>query len=139
MPRTVDRGTSLVTAMIIVLVITLIGVGISFASREVVGSPAGARRQALVSCPESARKLLLSRFHAVGLAPKSPGCPERDARRDRQRPDRGAGWPTVDQAASIVQVARCSPCPTTLRSDHARPRTSQHHLPHRARAATRCS
>lgn len=65
-----QRGSALVMTVIVVLVITVIGVGvINFASREVAGAYAGARRAALVSCAESARQLLLSKFHAVGLTP----------------------------------------------------------------------
>jgi len=72
MSRTQDRGSALVTAVVVVLIVTVIGVGIiSFASREIVGATAGAQRQALVSCAESARNLLLSRFHSVGLVPTS--------------------------------------------------------------------
>lgn len=67
-----DRGSALLTAVVVVLVVTIIGVGIiSYAAREIAGASAGAQRQGLVSCAESARQLLLSRFHAVGLVPTS--------------------------------------------------------------------
>ncbi len=67
-----DRGSALVMTVVVVLVVTIIGVGvINFASRDVAGAYAGARRQALVACAESARQLLISKFHAVGLAPTS--------------------------------------------------------------------
>jgi hypothetical protein len=72
MTRSEERGSALVMTVIVVLVITVIGVGvINFASREVAGAYAGARRQALVACAESARQLLVSKFHAVGLTPTS--------------------------------------------------------------------
>lgn len=65
-----QRGSALVMAVIVVLVITVLGVGIiRFASREVAGSTAGARYQALVACADAGRRLLTSQFHAVGLSP----------------------------------------------------------------------
>ena len=65
-----QRGSALVIAVIAVVVITIVGVGIiNFASQEIAGATAGARRQGLVACTEAARQLLLSRFHAVGLVP----------------------------------------------------------------------
>jgi FlaG/FlaF family flagellin (archaellin) len=70
MNRKHERGSALLTAVIVVLAVTIIGVGIiSFAAREIAGATAGAQRQGLVACAESARQLLLSRFHAVGLVP----------------------------------------------------------------------
>jgi hypothetical protein len=70
MSRSLERGSALITAVVVVLVVSVIAVGIiRFASREVAGATAGAQRQALVSCAESARELLLSRFHSVGLVP----------------------------------------------------------------------
>jgi hypothetical protein len=68
--RRTERGSALIMAVIVVLVITVIAVGvINFASREVAGAYGGARRQALVACAESARQLISSRFHAVGMNP----------------------------------------------------------------------
>ncbi len=70
MSHRTDRGSALLVAVVVVLVVTLIGVGIvNFASREVAGATSGARRQGLVACAEAARQLLVSRFHAVGLSP----------------------------------------------------------------------
>lgn len=72
MSKARERGSALLTAVVVVLVVTVIGVGIiSYAGREIAGATAGAQRQGLVSCAESARQLLLSRFHAVGLVPTS--------------------------------------------------------------------
>jgi hypothetical protein len=57
-------------AVIVVLVITVLGVGIiRFAAREVAGSTAGAQHQTLVACAEAGRRLLTSQFHAVGVNP----------------------------------------------------------------------
>jgi hypothetical protein len=68
-PRS-QRGSALVMAVIVVLVITVLGVGIiRFAAREVAGSTAGARHQALVACAEAGRRLLAGQFHAVGVTP----------------------------------------------------------------------
>ncbi|HET9597339.1 MAG TPA: hypothetical protein VFP65_17245 [Anaeromyxobacteraceae bacterium] len=68
--RRTERGSALILAVIVVLVVTVIALGvINFASREVAGAYGGARRQALVACAESARQLISSRFHAVGMMP----------------------------------------------------------------------
>jgi len=65
-----QRGSSLLMSMIIVLVVTAIGLGvIKFAYREVAGAQAGAREQALVACAETARQMLVSQFHAIGVRP----------------------------------------------------------------------
>jgi type II secretory pathway pseudopilin PulG len=70
--RTSQRGSALLTAVVVILVITVIGVGIiRFASREIAGSTASAKEQALIACAETARSLLLSQFHALGLQPMS--------------------------------------------------------------------
>lgn len=72
MDRGSQRGSALLMAVIVVLVITVLGVAIiRFASREVAGSTAGARRQALVACADAGRRLLTAQFHAVGLSPTS--------------------------------------------------------------------
>lgn len=72
MTRTTQRGSALLMSVVVLLVITIIGVGIiRFASRETAGALAGARHQALVACADAGRKLLTSQFHAVGLAPTS--------------------------------------------------------------------
>jgi type II secretory pathway pseudopilin PulG len=58
--------------MVVILVVMAISVGIiNYATRESAGANAGARRQALVSCAEAARQVLMSRFHALGLSPTS--------------------------------------------------------------------
>jgi hypothetical protein len=100
-----DRGSALLTAVIVVLVVTIIGVGIiSFASREIAGATAGAQRQGLVSCAESARLLLVSRFHAVGLVPTAvePLNVMLDGTGGRVTAVGGH----VDQGASTVQVSQ---------------------------------
>ena len=72
MPSGRERGSALVMTVVVVMVITIIAVGVvNFASREVSGAYAGARRQALVSCADSARQLLVSKLHAVGMNPTS--------------------------------------------------------------------
>lgn len=68
------RGSALLMSVIVVLIISVIAVGIiRFASREVAGSTAGARYGSLVACADAGRRLLMSQFHAVGLAPTSLG------------------------------------------------------------------
>jgi hypothetical protein len=64
------RGSALLTSVIVLLVVTVISVGIlRYSSRELAGASAASREQALVACAESARQLLVSRFHALGLQP----------------------------------------------------------------------
>lgn len=70
--RRAQRGAALILAVIVILVVTVIGVGmLRIGTREMAGASAGARRQAVVSCAEAARQLLLSRFHALGVSPYS--------------------------------------------------------------------
>jgi hypothetical protein len=70
--RTSQRGSALIIAVIVVLIVSVIGIGIlRFAFRETAGANAGAREQALVSCAESARQMLMSQFNALGLKPTS--------------------------------------------------------------------
>ncbi len=65
-----QRGSALVLSVVAVLIITVIAIGIvRFASREVAGATAGARQQALSACAESARQLLMSKFHSLGIQP----------------------------------------------------------------------
>jgi hypothetical protein len=97
------RGSALVTAVIVTLVVTIIAAGVvNFASREVAGATSGAQRQALLS--EAGRALLLSRFHAVGVKPTTLQA--------LSIPIDGAGAQTmvvgghVDQAATAVQVSQ---------------------------------
>jgi len=62
------RGSALLTSMIVILVITVIGVGmINFASQEVAGATASQRDQALVACADAARQMLLAQFHLIGF------------------------------------------------------------------------
>jgi len=68
--RPSERGSTLIIATIVVLIIAVVGVGIlRFSSREVAGAASAQRQQALVSCAEAARALLQSRFHVLGTAP----------------------------------------------------------------------
>jgi hypothetical protein len=103
-PRS-QRGSALLTAVITVLVVTIIGVAIvNFASREVAGATAATRRQGLVACAEAARSLLVSRFHAVGLVPTAVEA--------LNVPLDGTGGTItamgghVDESASTVQVSQ---------------------------------
>jgi type II secretory pathway pseudopilin PulG len=65
-----QRGSGLLLAMIVVLVITVIAVGVvRFSSRELAGAYAGRHQDALVACAEAGRQLLLSQFRALGVQP----------------------------------------------------------------------
>ena len=67
-----QRGSALILAMIVVMVVAVIGVGmVRYGAREVAGAAAGARHQSLAACADAARELLLSRFHALGASPTS--------------------------------------------------------------------
>lgn len=62
-----QRGMALITAVVVTLVVAVISVGvIRFASLEVAGAAAGARREALVACAEAGRQLLVSQFRRLG-------------------------------------------------------------------------
>ncbi len=69
--RSLQRGSALVIATIVVLIIAVIGVGmVRFTQRQTAAALAGSRAAALSACAEAARKLLESRFHA--LSPIQP-------------------------------------------------------------------
>jgi Tfp pilus assembly protein PilX len=68
--KTQPRGSALIISIIVMLVITVIGVGmIRFAGRELAGSIAGSHERALSECAEAARLQLLAQFHALGFQP----------------------------------------------------------------------
>lgn len=68
-PRS-QRGSGLLLAVIVVLVITVVGIGVlRFASRELAGADAGRKHEALVQCADAGRELLLSQFRLAGMAP----------------------------------------------------------------------
>jgi hypothetical protein len=65
-----QRGSGLLLAIITVLVVTTIGVAmIRFTSRELAGATAARQSDALASCAEAGRQLLLNQFRGVGIAP----------------------------------------------------------------------
>lgn len=67
--RSRERGSSLIIATIVVLIIAVIGVGLlRFTSREVAGATAGLRAESISACAVAAQRLLESRFHALGTA-----------------------------------------------------------------------
>lgn len=66
------RGSALIVAVIVVLVMSVLAVGmIRYASAEVAGAQGGAKREALLQCSEAARTLLLSKLHYLGLNPNA--------------------------------------------------------------------
>ena len=71
MSRT-PRGSALLLTMIVVVVITVLGIAmIRFASRELAGATATRQNDALVSCAEAGRQLILSQFRATTISPAS--------------------------------------------------------------------
>ena len=68
--RKLERGSTLVIAVIVVLILAVIGVGmVRFTQRETAGAMAGQRTDAVAACAAAAQKLLLSRFHLLGVQP----------------------------------------------------------------------
>jgi hypothetical protein len=68
--RKLQRGSTLVIAVIVVLILAVIGVGmVRFTQRETAGALAGQRTDAVAACAAAAQKLLLSRFHLLGVQP----------------------------------------------------------------------
>jgi type II secretory pathway pseudopilin PulG len=68
--RKLERGSSLVIAVVVVLIIAVIGVGmVRFTQRETAGAMAGQRADAVAACAAAAQQLLLSRFHLLGVQP----------------------------------------------------------------------
>ncbi len=71
MSRT-PRGSALLLTMIVVVVITVLGIAmIRFASRELAGATATRQNDALVSCAEAGRQLILSQFRSTTISPAS--------------------------------------------------------------------
>ncbi len=67
---TAQRGSALLVAVLVVLIMAVMGVGmIRFASREVAGAYAGEHEQSLIACANAAQVQLLSRFRALGFQP----------------------------------------------------------------------
>lgn len=68
--RKLERGSSLVVAVLVILIIAVIGVGmVRFTQRETAGALAGQRADMVSACAAAAQKLLLSRFHLLGVQP----------------------------------------------------------------------
>jgi type II secretory pathway pseudopilin PulG len=67
-----QRGSALVISVIVILVMAVIGVAmLRFGAREVAGSVALQRQQALSACADAGRQLILAQFRAVGTPPTS--------------------------------------------------------------------
>jgi len=63
-----ERGNALLMAVIVVLVITVFGLGVvRFASRELSGAVAGRKEAAVAACAEAARALLMSQWKVLGV------------------------------------------------------------------------
>jgi hypothetical protein len=99
-----QRGSALLLAMIVVLVITIVGVAIiRMSSRELAGATAARQADALVSCAEAGRQLLMNQFRILGLAPTSIAA--MNVPLDASSGGRvSAAGGHVDQAISTVKV-----------------------------------
>jgi hypothetical protein len=72
MPRRPHRGSALVVTMIVLLVLAILSVAmIRFTSRELAGAIAARQQDALVSCAEAGRQLILSQFRSAAISPSS--------------------------------------------------------------------
>lgn len=119
--RRTERGSALLMAMIVVLVITAIGVAvIRFASLEVAGAHAGRKEAAVAACADAARALLMSRWrllgtHGVTVAPLDEVLGGASPTRLRgghydDTPSSSANWSSTTQTwIKNVQVVRLDP------------------------------
>jgi hypothetical protein len=66
------RGSALLLAMVVVLVVAVIGVAvIRMSSRELAGATAARQTDALVACAEAGRQVLMNQFRSIGTPPTS--------------------------------------------------------------------
>lgn len=98
-----DRGSALLMAMVVVLVIAVIGVAvIRMSSRELAGATAARQSDALVACAEAGRQLLVNQFRSIGSPPTSITALNVPLDATAGRVVAGGGH--VDEAHSAVQV-----------------------------------
>jgi hypothetical protein len=72
MKRQIERGSALVIAVIVVVIMSILAIGlIRLGTLETAGAMAGAKHEALAQCADSAAKLLMSKFHLLGAQPLS--------------------------------------------------------------------
>ena len=117
--RNLERGNALLMAVIVVLVITVAGVGlIRFASREVAGATAGRKEAAIAACVEGARAMLMGQWkllgtHDVGIPPLKlvlESATPTEARGGHYGQDPNAYWSASTQAwLEHVQVLPLNP------------------------------
>jgi type II secretory pathway pseudopilin PulG len=99
-----QRGSALVVAVIIILVMAVIGVAmLRFGAREVAGSTALQRQQALSACADAGRLVVLSQFRAVGSPPTS--IPALDQPIDPSTGARIVGGHYDTAGVSVAQVS----------------------------------
>ncbi len=68
--RTHERGSSLVITVVVIMVLTVIGIGIiRFSAREAAGARSAAQEESLVACAEAGRQALMNQFHVLGMQP----------------------------------------------------------------------
>ncbi len=68
--RKAPRGSALLVVVIVLIVLSVLGVGmLRYGYREVVGATSASREQALVACTQAARQLLASRLSVLGQDP----------------------------------------------------------------------
>jgi type II secretory pathway pseudopilin PulG len=98
-----QRGSALVIAIIVILVMAVIGVAmLRFGAREVAGSIALQRQQALSACADAGRQLILSQFRAVGTPPT--GLPALDEPIDPSTGARVVGGHYDSAGVAVAQV-----------------------------------
>jgi len=98
-----QRGSALILAIVVTLVVAVIGVALMrFGAREVAGATAAQRQQALSACAEAGRQIILSRFRAIGAAPLN--LPEFDEPIDASTGVRVMGGHFDSTSAKVDQV-----------------------------------
>jgi type II secretory pathway pseudopilin PulG len=104
-----QRGSALIVTIIVILVMAVIGVAmLRYGSREVAGSIAMQRQQALSACADAGRQIILSQFRAVGPSPIN--LPALDEAIDPSSGARVVGG-HYDNDPSLVKVQQVSYLP----------------------------
>ncbi len=110
--RTSQRGSALLTAVVVILVISVVGVGvIRFSAREIAGASASLHEQALAACAEAARQRLLSQFHVLGFQPSSVAALNVPLGTTGSHPQTFAVGGHYDTPFANIQVAQVSYLP----------------------------
>jgi Tfp pilus assembly protein PilX len=108
-PSHSERGSALIIAVIVVLVMSVLAVGvIRFASREVAGATAGRKLAAASSCAEAARAWILANWNALdNVAPADK--PPMDVTLENVTPTALRGGHYGQTGVTQVQIVKLNP------------------------------